>query len=104
MNILNTDNCTCGHGAAFYKNVSVLELLLDSKLDPSVKDISGKNILHLLCKDPLECSSSINEELESKFIQLVERLIKEFKIDINSKDLTEFTYVLFKKIYKHLIP
>lgn len=90
MNILNTDNCTCGHGAAFYKNVKVLELLLDSKLDPTVQDISGKNIVHLLCKDPFESSS---EELESEFIQLVERLIKEFKIDINSKDFTEFTYV-----------
>ena len=67
-------------------------MLLDSKLKPEVQDISGKNILHLLCKDPLENSTI---ELESRLITLVERLIKEFKIDINCKDSTGFTPLMF---------
>lgn len=54
VNKLNVDSCTCAHGAAFYKNIPVLELLVANKVDVNVKDISGKNILHLLCKDSYE--------------------------------------------------
>lgn len=69
--------------------------MLNSKLDPNIQDISGKNILHLLCKDPFETSSKNKDELEIKFVHLIERLINEFKIDVNSKDSTDFTPLMF---------
>lgn len=92
VNILNTDNCTCGHGAAFYKNIDVLNLLIDSKLDAAVQDISGKNILHLVCKDPIENSS---QELEARLVVLVEKLVKELKMDVDCKDYAGFTPLMF---------
>ena len=56
---INLDSCTCAHGAAFYKNLNVLELLIDNNVDVSVTDTTGKTILHLLCKDSLEPTSCV---------------------------------------------
>ena len=101
LNLLNSDNCTAAHGAAFYKNMDILSLLLDLKIDVNVRDVSGKNILHLLCKDSIESLSYDNEtkeerqEKQARLIGLVERLLLEFKMDPNCKDMAEFTPIMF---------
>jgi ankyrin repeat protein len=102
LSLVNTDNCTCAHGAAFYKNLDILELLLDLKVDANIKDISGKNILHLLCKDSIETLSFGDNDVKSdkkqkhkQLINLIERLLKEFKIDPNCKDIADFTPLMF---------
>ena len=61
LSVVNLDSCTCAHGAAFYKNLEVLEILIDNKIDVTITDSTGKTILHLLCKDLLEPRSSITE-------------------------------------------
>lgn len=107
VNKLNVDNCTCAHGAAFYKNIDVLELLIDSKTDVNIKDISGKNILHLLCKDSYEdntyssnSESGQNEQNEEneknvKFIRFINRLLDECKMDPNEKDSSDSTPLMY---------
>ena len=60
LTVINLDSCTCAHGAAFYKNLSVLELLIDNKIDVLITDSTGKTILHLLCKDSLEPTSLVS--------------------------------------------
>jgi ankyrin repeat protein len=117
VNQLNLDNCTCAHGAAFYKNIRVLEMLIENKCDVSVTDISGKNILHLLCKDSLDedytpnaSNFSINEgtnnqneseqniskqEQNQNLIKLVNKLIVEMKMDPNLIDLADFTSLMY---------
>lgn len=111
---MNIDNCTCAHGAAFYKNIDILELLIESKIDVNIKDVSGKNILHLLCKDSIETALSAtndsylehsskqdelsheHKEKEKKFINLVNKLLDEpYKMDPNQKDVSNFTPVSF---------
>ena len=57
VSLVNADGCTCAHGAAFYKNLDILDVLLDMKIDASGLDISGKNVLMLLCK--VKCSQII---------------------------------------------
>lgn len=111
VNKLNMDNCTCAHGAAFYKKIKVLQMLLEqptttNKLDVFVKDVSGKTILHLLCKDSYEdysaesCSSlnepptpgSENKKNISKFVQ---RLLDEYKMNVDDVDTAEFTPLMY---------
>lgn len=109
VNLVNTDNCTCAHGAAFYKNLDILENLLNLKVDVNVMDISGKNVLMLLCKDAvdnvsyLENDSKVDKkEKEKKLVVLVERLLKEFKVDPNCKDVADFTPVMFASEHGHM--
>ena len=108
MNIVNTDNCTCAHGAAFYKNLDILECLIDLKIDVNIKDISGKNILMLLCKDAVDSviyesdDKSDKKEKEKKLVVLVDRLLKEFKVDPNCKDIADFTPLMFASEHGHI--
>ena len=114
VNLINVDNCTCAHGAAFYKNLDVLNLLINSKVDVTTKDISGKNILHLLCKDSIEDEDltyiseanlaepkttnleiSEKRETQKKFIEIVHRLLHEFKLDPNLLDSSEFSPIMY---------
>jgi len=66
--------------------------LLDSNLNPAIQDISGKNILHLLCKDQFEPTK---DNTETKFIEMIENLVTKFKIDVNMRDSTDFTCLMF---------
>lgn len=66
--------------------------MLDSNLNPAIQDISGKNILHLLCKDQFEPTK---ENTETKFIEMIENLVTKFKIDVNMRDSTDFTCLMF---------
>jgi len=108
VNLVNTDNCTCAHGAAFYKNLEILDKLLDLKIDVNIKDISGKNILMLLCKDPVDCvdmehdSKVEKKEKEKKLVKLVDRLLNEFKVDPNCKDIADFTPLMFASEHGHI--
>lgn len=111
VSLMNTDNCTCAHGAAFYKNLDILNVLLDMKIDVNVQDVSGKNIIMLLCKDAIDCVSSVLEngtnkvdkkEREKKLVNLVERLLKEFKVDPNCKDIAGFTPLMFACEHGHI--
>jgi ankyrin repeat protein len=115
---VNVDKCTCAHGAAFYKNIDILEVLIDSKVDVNKVDISGKNILHLLCKESFDAGSisglssapsepNLNESSyqakpstemsvkRTRFIDMIKRLLDEFKMSPNEKDLSEFTPVMY---------
>ena len=118
---VNVDKCTCAHGAAFYKNIDILEVLIDSKVDITAKDISGKNILHLLCKESFDNSTvgmtSASSEANladsshqkhqqaaepndsntkrAQFLKMITRLLVEFSMDPNEKDLSDFTPVMY---------
>jgi ankyrin repeat protein len=96
VNALNADNCTCAHGAAYYKKCDILELLLESNINVNQLDISGKNILHLLCKDSftdtvddnnnnsdtsINCSDKYNLKNDN-IIKIVEKLLG-IKIQFN---------------------
>ncbi|CAF0714986.1 unnamed protein product [Brachionus calyciflorus] len=109
FNLLNSDNCTCAHGAAFYKNVPILQLLLDNKIDVNIKDISGKNILHLLCKDSYDDTYSLVNDTEEKsqnknkeFINLINRLLIDFQMDPNEKDSSDFTPLMYACEHENL--
>ncbi len=113
LSLLNIDSCTPAHGAAFYKRIDVLELLLDNKIDVNVKDISGKNVLHLLCKDQSEelfsmvvseSEANLSERqkngtemtsVKKNYIKLIERLLTEYKMDPNEKDSLDFTPLMY---------
>ena len=114
INRVNIDNCTCAHGASYFGNIDILELLIENKLDVNIKDVSGKNILHLLCKDSRETAlsatndsyleqlnkqdelSNEHKEKEKKQINLVKKLLEEpYKMDPNQKDVSNFTTVSF---------
>jgi ankyrin repeat protein len=121
------DNCTCAHGAAFYKNVDVLEMLVAKKIDVNIKDISGKNILHLLCKDSLdentpsgssssssssaaaiiEATSQAQRDTElaersKRLVKLVGRLIDELHMNVDEKDSNEFTPFMYACEHENL--
>lgn len=98
INKVNLDNCTCAHGAAFYKNLDTLELLLDKKVDVNIKDISGKNILHLMCKE----TTAETEDKEKSVARVVCRLIDEFGMDVNEKDDSEFTPLMYACEHENL--
>ncbi len=125
LNKINLDNCTCAHGAAFYKNVDILEMLIDKHIDVNIKDISGKNILHLLCKDSLDentpsggYSDSGAAQAEAggsqeqrdaelalknqKLIKLVRRLVVDLKMNIDEKDANEFTPFMYACEHENL--
>lgn len=114
LTILNVDSCTAAHGAAFYKRIELLEMLIENKIDVNVKDISGKNILHLLCKDQAEDFSIIKSESEvnlsekqlnsdgtdtlsmkKKYLNFINRLLTEFKMNSNEKDTSDFTPLMY---------
>lgn len=122
MNKLNTDNCTCAHGAAFYKNTRVLDMLIDNRCNIKVQDVSGKNILHLLCKASFEedyptsgeaSAFSLNEAASTTTIAnndptsanlaenyrnritLVRRLIIKLGIDPNLTDEADFNCLMY---------
>lgn len=110
VNLINIDNCTCAHGAAFYKNVPILKMLLDNKVDVKIKDISGKNILHLLCKDSYDDNNYLiendsiekSEEKNLEFIKLINRLLDEFQLDPNETDLSDFTPLMYACEHENL--
>jgi ankyrin repeat protein len=103
INKINLDNCTAAHGAAFYKNLDILEMLIDNKIDVKVKDISGKNILHLLCKEsPDDSKISDNKEKSAKLVSLVNRLIDELGLDPDEKDSNEFTAFMYACEHQNL--
>ena len=119
------DNCTCAHGAAFYKNIQVLEMLIENKCDVSVQDVSGKTILHLLCKVSFEedyviaaeastfslaneaanqaaaaaipTSPKISKHIESNRnkVKLVKRLITELNMSPNLTDEADFNALMY---------
>lgn len=125
MNKLNSDNCTCAHGAAFYKNTRVLDMLIDNRCNIKVQDVSGKNILHLLCKASFEeeypasgeaSAFSLNEaagatttitttsndptttsllENHRNRITLVRRLIIKLGLDPNLTDEADFNCLMY---------
>lgn len=125
VNKLNADKCTCAHGAAFYKNIRVLEMLIENKCDINAQDISGKNILHLLCKvsfeedfmvpgastfslcetdDPIpkqppeasiDPTIALNLENYRNRIRFVKRLINELKMDPNVTDESDFNCLMY---------
>ena len=106
LKVLNVDSCTPAHGAAFYKRIDVLELLIQNGVDVNAKDISGKNILHLLCKDQTEELALVSSQSEpnltdetslnilstkKRYLSLITKLLTEFKMNPNEKDTSDFT-------------
>ncbi len=117
INKINLDNCTCAHGAAFYKNIDILEMLIDKKIDVNIKDISGKNILHLLCKDSIDentpagsgdaPTSQEQKQAElaaksQKLVKLVRRLVLDLKMNVNERDANEFTPFMYACEHENL--
>ena len=101
-------------------------MLINAKLDVSICDISGKNILHLLCKDSFNdeqqpkilddstntddvCGKQGRENVTKsldeigvyrrmkldKLLELVDRLVVHFNMDVNLKDQAEFTPLMY---------
>ncbi|RNA05881.1 ankyrin repeat [Brachionus plicatilis] len=101
VNLINIDNCTCAHGAAYYKNIPILELLIKNNVNVLVKDVSGKNILHLLCKDNDQSGLQMETEMErqnheeKKFFKLITMLLEEYKMDCNETDLSACTPFMY---------
>jgi ankyrin repeat protein len=128
LSVVNLDSCTCAHGAAFYKNLDVLELLIDNKIDVKITDSTGKTILHLLCKDSLEPTSfvamteystnsypaslkndsrnasdkPINKKTSSQLIDIITKLILKFKMNPNEKDNVGFTPFMYACEYGNI--
>jgi ankyrin repeat protein len=107
VNKTNIDDCTCAHGAAFYKHLDILEMLIENRVNVNCKDISGKTVLHLLCKDSYDSATlaSITSELnlasneikptKSKLVQIVQKLLVEYKMDPNDQDLAEYSSLMY---------
>lgn len=62
----------------------------------------------LLCKDAVDSviyesdDKSDKKEKEKKLVVLVERLLKDFKVDPNCKDIADFTPLMFASEHGHI--
>ena len=101
---INLDSCTCAHGAAFYKNLNVLELLIDNNVDeytsysnPASLKSDSRNEF-----DYKNSSKLINKKMSSQLIEIITKLIVRFKMSPNSKDSVGFTPLMYACEYGNI--
>jgi ankyrin repeat protein len=91
LNAVNNDGETSAHCAAFYKHFVLLQTLIHKGIDTSIRDCSGRTILHILCKESVE-------KAEIDFVKMkniIQELIEKHGLDVNLRDNLGFTPIMY---------